>query len=115
MSNTISIIRGTTNSIDIKLADESGATYLLQSDEVLRFGVKPRAEHTDYSLVKTLTSANLNSAGDAYTLTLAPADTEGMEFMRYCYDVGFQSGDDYYNVIPCSDFIVEHNITKREA
>lgn len=34
--------------------------------------------------------------------------------MRYCYDVGMQSGDDYYNVIPCSDFIVAHAVTKRE-
>lgn len=114
VNNTISIIRGTTKSIDIKLADDSGGAYILQSGEVLRFGVKTSAEQIDYILVKTLTAANLNSAGDAYTLTLMPTDTEEMEFRRYCYDVGLQSGDDYYNVIPCSDFIVEHNITNRE-
>lgn len=115
MSSTIHIIRGTTTSIDIALTNESGGAYLLQSNEILRFGVKVRAEHTDYTLVKELTAADLNSDGTAYTLTLEPEDTEDMEFMRYCYDVGLQSGTDYYNVIPCSDFVVEHNITKREA
>lgn len=111
MSKTINIIRGTTNSIDIALTDESGATYLLQDGEVLRFGVKVRAEYEQYKLLKELTAADLNEAGDAYSLVLVPADTEDLSFMTYCYDVGLQSGNDYYNVIPCSDFKVNHNIT----
>lgn len=115
MDTTISLIRGTTNYFDIALADENGDRYLLQSGECLRFGVKFRAEHEGYMLVKTLTSADINNAGNAYTLRLSPADTEDLQCMRYCYDVGLQSGDDYFNVISCSNFNVLHNITKLEG
>lgn len=114
MNQTIHIVRGTTESIDIILSNADGGTYSLQSDELLRFGVKASADHTDYVLVKELTSVDINTSGSAYTLTLKPSDTEGMDFTRYCYDVGLQSGDNYYNVIPCSGFIVEPSITKWE-
>lgn len=115
MEKIIKIIRGTTNTFDISITDESGAAYVLQDGETLRFGVKSSADDSYYCFCKTLTSENINESGDAYTLTLCPSDTEGLMFKRYCYDVGLQSGDDYYNVIPCSGFIVEHNITKWEA
>lgn len=115
MSKSIKIIRGTTNTFDIVLQDENGAFYRLQEGETLRFGVKVSALWDEYKLLKTLTADNLNEAGTAYTLILDPADTEGLSFMTYCYDVGLQVGNDYYNVIPCSDFVVAHNITEREV
>lgn len=115
MSKTIEIIRGTTNTFDIALKDEAGEFYTLKAGEVLRFGVKVRANLTEYKLTKELTAENINEAGDAYVLTLRPEDTADMAFMRYCYDVGLQSGADYFNVIPCSDFVVHHNITCREV
>ena len=107
--------RGTTNTFNIALRKENGDFYTLASGDVLRFGVKVRASSTKYELLKELTIANINAAGDAYVLQLDPADTEGMEFRTYCYDIGLQTGSDYFVVVPCSDFIVHHNITKREA
>ena len=115
MDKTINIIRGTTNAFEIALSDETGAFYVLQSGDVLRFGVKVQAYSRDYKLTKVLAAADVNAAGDAYVLTLRPEDTEGLEFRRYCYDIGLQSGEDYYNVVPCSDFVVSHNITSREV
>ena len=115
MSKTISIVRGTTNAFDIALTDQTGAFYSLQPGEVLRFGVKLRADLSEYKLVKELTAADLNDKGDAYVLTLQPDDTEGLAFGRYCYDIGLQSGNDYFNVVPCSDFVIHHNITSREG
>lgn len=115
MEKTINIIRGTTNTFNIALKDETGAFYQMQAGDVLRFGVKVRANLDTYELVKEMTAADLNSTGDAYVLHLTPADTEDMELRRYCYDIGLQTGTDYFNVVPCNDFILHHNITKREV
>lgn len=115
MDRTIKIIRGTTNSFEIALKNEEGNFYMMQPGDVLRFGVKTRASLNTYELLKEMTAADINDAGDAYVLQLDPADTENMDFRRYCYDIGLQTGGAYFNVIPCSDFIVHHNITKREV
>lgn len=115
MSKTISIVRGTTNAFDIALTDQTGAFYTLQSGEVLRFGVKLRTDLSEYKLVKDLTAADINDEGSAYVLTLRPDDTEDLACCRYCYDIGLQSGSDYFNVVPCSDFVLHHNITGREG
>lgn len=113
MDNTIRIVRGTTNTFGIDLKDETGAFHSLQEGEVLRFGVKVGAHRQDYELIKELTAADINETGDAYILKINPADTEKMDFGEYCYDVGLQAGNNYYMVIPCSEFIVAHNITCR--
>lgn len=115
MSKTINIIRGTSNSFEIDLRKETGEFYVLEAGEILRFGVKVRASSTKYELVKELTRANLNQAGDAYVLQLTPSDTVDMDFRTYCYDIGLQTGSAYVNVVPCSHFVVGHNITKWEG
>lgn len=115
MDNAICIIRGTTSYIDILLKDADGEVYLLADGEVLRFGVKVGAQFDEYKLLKELTGADINDAGDGYTLRLSPADTEPLPFASYSYDVGLQVGQDYYNAIPCASFIVAPNITSREV
>ena len=122
MGETIEIVRGTTNSFEIALKDETGAFYTMQPDEIMRFGVKDRVSfvgcklvNTKYILVKEITYENINSKGNAYVLTLRPEDTENMEFRGYSYDIGLQSGTDYFNVVPCSDFKLCQNITSREG
>ena len=115
MGKTINLVRGSTNTFDIALRDEKGAFYALGSDEILRFGVKKTTAASAYKLVKELTAADLSSTGDAYVLILHPEDTENLESGDYVYDIGMQSGADYYNVVPCSDFILHPNITGREV
>lgn len=110
MIQPISVIRGTTQMINIDLVDAGGAPYSLGNDEVLRFGVKRRPEDEDYLLEKELTAVNQNEDG-TYILTLEPDDTARMKFGRYYYDVGMQSGEQYYNVIECSNFHIRYNIT----
>lgn len=111
MRQTISIVRGTTNVFQIAVQDSSGSPYLLGEGETLIFGVKPKAGDVDYSIHKVLTSDNL--LNDAYLVRINPEDTEDLSYGRYCYDVGLQRGTDYYMVLPCSDFNIEHNITER--
>lgn len=109
----IEMVRGTTHMLAIILTYEDGTLYTLASGEVLRFGVKQTHNSTEYLIEKELTASDLS--GDEYVLTLRPEDTESLRCGRYCYDIGLESGADYYNVIPCSDFLLQHNVTSREG
>lgn len=111
MKQNISIVRGTTNVFQIAVQDTSGSPYLLSEGEILIFGVKTKPGEEEYTIVKMLTSDNL--LNDTYLVRINPEDTENLSCGRYCYDVGLQRGNDYYMVLPCSDFTIEHNITER--
>lgn len=111
MKQTISIIRGTTNVFQVAVQDAYGNPYLMAEGETMIFGVKSKPGAEDYTIVKVMTSDDL--LNDAYIVRIAPEDTEDLTYGRYCYDVGLQRGTDYYMVLPCSDFIIEHNITER--
>lgn len=113
MRQPISVIRGTNQTINIKLQTGSGDKYVLQDGEVIRFGVKKNPDAKSYLLLKELSSAEFEN--DSYVLLLLPSDTERMAFGCYYYDVGLQSGTNYFNVIECSNFEVKHNITERKV
>lgn len=108
----ITIVRGTTNSFAIAIVDEEGEAYVLESGEVLRFGIKARAEDAQYIVEKEMTTANNDGE---YEFTITVSDTANLPFGTYAYDVGLQSGNAYYNVIPASDFVVAKNITAWEG
>lgn len=109
----IRIVRGTTNGVSIAITDEAtGDPYVLGEGEILRFGVKNLPTETTYIFTKEVTEAN---EGDEYVFTIDPSDTIGLSFGSYWYDIGLQSGDDYYNIIPASSFELVYNITKWEA
>lgn len=107
------MVRGTTHAVAITLTDGSGAVYTLAEGEVLRFGVKQTHNSSDYLIEKELTAADLYEG--AYLLTLRPADTASLPCGRYCYDIGLESGADFFNIVPCSDFVLLHNITCKEG
>lgn len=107
----IIIVRGTTNSFSVAITDENGDNYELESGEVLRFGVKAKPEDPQYIISKEMTEAN---ADGEYEFTIEVSDTSDLPFKTYSYDIGLQSGEDYYNVIPTSDFVVAKNITEWE-
>lgn len=110
----IKMIRGTTMTLDIGLTDADGAVYTMGENDKLIFGVKSNPENTDYDLKKVLTASDGQTDG-SYKLSLTPGDTIDLPIGRYYYDVGLQSGTDYYTVIECSAFELLTNITKKEA
>lgn len=116
MKQPITMVRGTTQTISINLADATGAAYVLAEGDVLRFGVKKCPTDKQCLLIKELTSANAdeNTAG-LYVLNLSPADTEPLDPGYHFYDVGLQIGTEYINVIECSKFELLPNITSREV
>ena len=112
MKQSINLIRGTNKTIQIDVRSGDGTVYAIGESEVIRFGVKKTPDDTEYVYKKDLTAINFEN--DIYTFTIDAADTIGLDFGRYYYDVGLQSGAAYYNIIECSEFNIMHNITSAE-
>lgn len=108
--NQLSMIRGTTKVIHITILDAQGQKYLPQDGDVVRFGVKATPEQPRYLIQKT-TSQTSNGI---VTITLEPEDTIHLPYGEFKYDVGLESDGMYFNIIPCSDFILCPNITGKE-
>lgn len=113
MKQPLAIVRGTTKTMTISLTDESGAVYELGTNEKLRFGVKAHPGDPAYLFSKEMSSESLDDG--LYSFMIEPSDTENLDFGCYYYDIGLQSGDAYFNVIECSEFRVDYNITSREV
>lgn len=108
MAQGIEIVRGTTNVIEITVTDGDGNLRNLSSGEVILFGVKEHLGDENYMFVRAATQKDLG----VYTVELAKEDTEGRACGRYFYDVGLQSGDDFFNILEVSPFIIAPNVTK---
>lgn len=108
MAHKIEVVRGTSNTFPITVTDADSIPYMLADGEKLLFGVKKEPSDEEYIILKTITSAT----DGEYVAELMPNDTIGMEYGRYVYDVGLESGENYYNVIEASPFVVQPNVTK---
>lgn len=108
MAQNIEIVRGTTNTIEVNVLDADGVAYTVVAGEKIIFGLKKKATDRDCILVK---EASFYTVG-SYLVGLKPADTAGLDFGRYVYDVGLQSGNDFYNIIPPSPLDIVAEITK---
>lgn len=109
--NDIKMIRGTTLIQPIHLTHE-GVDYALKPNEVLRFGVKESGQQTRYLIEKEW--GPLDVVNGVFVLTINPQDTLKMPYKKYKYDLGIQSGEDYFMIIPESCFQLCENITKWE-
>ena len=110
MKQPIEMIRGRTNTIVVTVRGDNGELYPLKSGERLIFGVKTNKNNSVCCIKKVITEGT-----GEYSFYLSPADTENLACGVMCYDVGLQIGADYYPVIPCSPFVLTHNVTSREV
>jgi hypothetical protein len=104
----IEVVRGTTNAINIAVKNADGTPYMLETGEVVVFGVKENYEDDECLILKT-TNSLVNGVAQ---ISIAPDDTAELNVGRYVYDVGLQSGANYYSVIKASDFYITANVTK---
>ena len=111
MTTDIKMIRGTTFKQSIHLK-QNGENYSLNPGEILRFGVKESGQQTRYIIMKEWTPADV--VDGVFTLVIEPQDTLKMPYKKYKYDLGLQSGEDYFMIIPESVFQLCENITKWE-
>lgn len=111
MSYQIEIVRGTTAVQQIRIV-ESDQPYILSDDEYLRFGVKEAGYNTRFLINKKFTSKDQDKYTGIIEFKILPKETEKWPIKTYKYDIGLQSGEDYFIIIPESDFIVRQNITQ---
>ena len=112
MSANIKMIRGTTFERALRLFYE-GQVYRLKPGEILRFGVKENERQDRYLIKKEWTYDQITE--DAFILTITPQDTSRFPCKKYKYDIGIQRGDNYFIIVPESDFILSNNITSWEG
>ena len=108
MVQPIEMIRGTTNVFHITITDADGFPYPLKDGEKLHFGVKQNPKDKDLLISKIVTSGT----DGGYSVKIDPGDTADLEYGRYVYDVGLESGTEYFNVIEVSTFVIKPNVTE---
>ena len=109
MAQRIEIVRGTTNNIELTVTDADGILYQTATGDKIIFGVKKKPEDKERVITKT---AEKVSAG-VYSVALAPEDTASMNCGKYWFDVGLESGENFYNIIEPNLFVILHNITEK--
>lgn len=108
MVQKVEIVRGTSNTLSIAVTDANGNPYTIVNGETVIFGVKKKVTDEELLIKK---AAFVEDSG-VYTIRLYPEDTKNMPCGAYCYDVGLQSGENFYNIIETSPFVIHHEITK---
>lgn len=110
MSYSIEMIRGTTSIQQIVLV-EDGTPYILSPDEFIHFGVKEAGYSSRLLIDKTFTQRDQDPKTGEIQFKILPKETSNWPVKTYKYDIGLQSGSDYFIIMPESDFIVKQNIT----
>ncbi len=100
--NDISITRGDTLNLEIKLTDQNGDDYVLQEGDELVFTLK-KDVYTQEILLQKNISGN--------RLTITHIETQTMKYGTYVYDVQLtQSNGDVTTVIKPSKFIITEEV-----
>lgn len=104
------LVKGTSQLLEIRVRGADGGPYTMLEGDVIRFGVKFSENSADYVLKK-----ETEELTDGITrIALEPEDTANMEAGLYRFDIGLQSGDQYFIIVPYSDFVLMPNITAKE-
>ncbi len=106
----IKMVRGTTGVINVTVYGDDGSPYALKDGDKLILGVKTSLDSSDCCIKKVITEGS-----GEYAFRIAPEDTANLTCGQLRYDVGLQTGSDYFTIIPCSPFILTHNVTSKEA
>lgn len=107
--NRMVIIRGTTNTIDISIADASGEPYTLSAGQKVVFGIKKQPDDRKVIVAKT---ASVISPG-TFRVTLAPEDTQELDIGWYYCDAGVDDGVNFFNAVKPTLFELSMNVTYR--
>lgn len=107
--NKIEIVRGTTLPINITVMDESNKLRSLADGEKIIFGIKRKESDKDPIFSKVATK----DIDGTFNVTITPDDTANLDYGKYFYDVSLQSGENFFNIIEASPFIIRINVTYR--
>lgn len=113
--NEITVCRGTsfTRSLRILIKDgESLTPYVHRQDDIVTLTVKHNVLQSEPDIRK---AASYDSETDTYTFEFSPSDTENLVPDRYYYDIGLQNDDDFYIVVPLSNFDILPTSSQRSV
>ena len=113
--NEIVVCRGTsfTRSLQIFVKDgENFTPYVHSQGDIVTLTVKHNVLQSGYDIRKT---ASFDSATDTYTFEFTPSDTENLAPDRYYYDIGLQTGDDFYIIVLMANFDILPTSSQRSV
>jgi hypothetical protein len=113
MAQTIEIVRGSTETLQLTVTDSERNPYNLGSNERIVLAVKAKPEK-DAPLILAKT-AEVIGAG-LFKFKFSPEDTEPLDYGRYYYDVSLDDGTDFFPIIRAEDagrFVVALNCGHR--
>ena len=87
ITNDISLTRGDTMTMKIRLTDTNGDLYIPGAGDVIRFAMKK-----SYHDATPLITQNAVIDGSDITITLQPGATANLEFGAYRYDIQLTTG-----------------------
>ncbi|MCD8150280.1 MAG: hypothetical protein LUE92_12150 [Clostridiales bacterium] len=97
---TITLTRGDTFKALISITDANGEAYTPVEGDSITFGVKANYTDDEVLILKDIPT-------DTMLLTLDPADTAGLDFGNYVYDIELTTSDgEVYTFITKSSFIL---------
>lgn len=101
--NDISMIRGDSGVFTITITDTNGSPVELTESDVLTFTLRRAARNPAIVLQKIIADGELD---------IKPADTEGLTFGAYVYDIELKRADGYVDtVIPPHEFLLMEEVT----
>lgn len=102
-NNNIRMIRGDSGVFTITITDTNGTPVELTDGDVLTFTLRKAARNSAIVLQKNIAGGKLD---------IKPADTEGLTFGTYVYDIEFKRADGYVDtVIPPHEFLLMEEVT----
>lgn len=106
-NNTIEMVRGDSETLNVRIEDSNGLVPFVTGDTVY-FTVKKDIQLLEKDLQVTVTTFNNGQA----EVNIKPQDTKTMEPGRYIYDVQvtFSSGE-VKTIIPEATFVVRGEVT----
>jgi hypothetical protein len=102
-NNEIYLTRGDTASFTLDIVDDTGAKYEITDDDQVLFTVKRSTSDTAVILQKAVVDK---------TITIKPAETAGLPYGTYYYDVQLSRPDGFVaTVITPTPFIICEEVT----
>ena len=103
-NGTIRLTRGDTARIIVPIENKvTHQSYDMLSTDILKFTIKKTVRDFSPRVQKVVTGSNV--------FHILPADTHGLDFGTYVYDVELTTGTDVYTVIEPSCFEVMKEVT----
>lgn len=113
MAQSIEIVRGSSETLELTVTDSDRNPYNLGSNEKIILAVKAKPQKdAPLILVKT---AEIAGAG-LFKIKFTPEDTLPLEYGRYYYDVSLDNGVDFFPIVKAEEagrFVVALNCGHR--